>query len=180
MTNGLAGASLAPRRLRFDAVEPVRNRERLGWSLPGGWESDGTQALQEERRTDARLVQPGFECRVSWRQWLSAREQPVLIVNISRGGALIFLDEPPAPGRRLSLTLETPRQRASVPARVLEVRRTRQGQATVRIGFRRSWPYELFEAAVCGLSPVGPRSRPRSRPERSGPEAESQRDGSDA
>lgn len=174
MSNGLVTPALPPRRLRYDRVESAKARERLGWSLAVGTNGSGAQ---QDRRAEARVAAPGFVCRVAWRRWFATREQPVLIVNMSRGGALIFLDEPPPLGQRLWLALETPRQRVTVPARVLDVRRTRLGQAAVRIAFARKWPYDLFEAAVCGLPPIAPRSKPRA--ERRGPEAESPQERSD-
>jgi hypothetical protein len=82
-----------------------------------------------------------------------------LMINISRGGARVFLDTPPPRGRAVWVYLETPSERAVVKARVVEVRPTAQGQCSVRVAFRQPCPLAFFEAAVCGLAPANPRAR---------------------
>ncbi|MDR3637094.1 MAG: PilZ domain-containing protein [Isosphaeraceae bacterium] len=171
MPNGLATHSLnskGRRRLRYDRVDPASANSGLGWSLALGLTREATSASPGDRRTEARLEPTGFVCRLGGRRWFSLWQKDVLIINISRGGALVFLDEPPPSGRKLWLELETARRKVIVPADVLQVRRTRLGHAAVRIAFSRRWPYDLFETAVCSLPPVAPRSRRSAGPR--GPE----------
>jgi hypothetical protein len=173
MSNGLATRTPDPRtgrRLRHDRGGPRDAKLGLGWSLALGLGAEGGSLHPNCRRAEARRESAGFVCRLAVRGWFSAWGRDALIVNISRGGALVFLDEPPPARGKLALELETPRRKVSVPATALEVRTTRQGQAAVRIAFSRRWPYDLFEAAVCGLSPADPRSRRDARPQ--GPERE--------
>ena len=82
-----------------------------------------------------------------------------LLINISRGGALVFLDEMPPSRRSVWLYVETPDLSTVLKGKVLEVMTTRQGQCAVRLRFRESPPLALFDVAVCGLPAVDPKSR---------------------
>ena len=164
MSNGVAVPVLpgsSGRRLRYDRVDPSRPNRGLGWSLTAGLDVNGARSLPKDRRTEPRLEPARFVCRLRAQSWFSSWQQDALIINISRGGALVFLDEPPPGVRKLGLELRTPKRNVFVPAKALDVRRTRSGQAAVRIAFSRPWPYDLFETAVCGLAPARPCARPR-------------------
>jgi hypothetical protein len=112
-----------------------------------------------ERRAEERFDAPACWSGLGWRSWRGFRVRHALVINLSRRGALVFLDEPPPTHGRFWFYLETPRQKAVIPATTCEVRRTRLGQAAVRIMFSGRCPFDLFEAAVCGLPAVDPRFR---------------------
>jgi hypothetical protein len=183
MSNGLGIAARNRRdgsRFRYDPGDAGAVNRGLGWSLALGLRPPGEPVAAGERRAEARLApEPAaFVCRLVCQRWFSSWRREALVVNISRGGALVFLDAPPPSGGAIVLELETPRRKATVPARVLEVRPTRQGQAAVRIAFSRGWPYELLESAVCSLAPVRPRRRRTTDPR--GPEGDTSANWSNA
>ncbi len=123
----------------------------------GAWGRQPARA--EEKRSDAR--HDVEECRawVGWKTWRRFPIRHALMVNLSRGGALVFLDAPPPTDKPIWVYLETPGQKAVVKGKAVEIRETAAGQCTVRIAFETPCPYTVFEAAVCGLAPVDPRSR---------------------
>jgi hypothetical protein len=82
-----------------------------------------------------------------------------LVINISRGGAQIFLDAPPPSHKPVWLFLETPRDRKIVKAEVQQIRATADGQCMVHVEFAEHCPYAFFEAAVCGQTASNPRNR---------------------
>jgi hypothetical protein len=111
----------------------------------------------ERRRTPRYHV----ECLawVGWKTWRRFPMHDALLINISRGGALVFLDGPPPTDRDIWIFLETPGRNAVVKARVLEVQTTAQGQCAARVGFAEACPYVFFEAAVCGQHAADPKAR---------------------
>jgi hypothetical protein len=155
------GESPKVRRLRIDVggegavTEGAPGRGSLLRAF-GAWQGPAAA----DRRDEARYDHDRIECqaRVGWTTWRGARLTHALVVNLSRGGACVFLDAPP-PTARISVHLETPGHRAVVEARVLEVRQTARGQCTARIAFAAPCPFAVFEAAVCGQAPIDPRMR---------------------
>jgi PilZ domain len=154
----------APRRVRVDAGSDLATDRR---SLLGTF---GQRAFRvfvppasERRGTPRHQV----ECLawVGWKSWRRFTMNDALIVNLSRGGALIFLDEPPPRYRPVWVFLETPGQQTIVKAQVCAIQTTAQGQCSIRIVFDEPCPYAFFEAAVCGLTATNPRLRlaPRMR-----------------
>jgi hypothetical protein len=127
-----------------------------------------------ERRAEPRHQHVECLARVGWRTWRGFAMNDAVLIDLSRGGARVFLDAPPPRGRvrmrtrAVWLFLETPGSKAVVKARVLDLRPTAQGQYVVRVGFDEPCPYALFEAAVCGLAPADPKARlaPAPRPGR--------------
>jgi hypothetical protein len=113
-----------------------------------------------ERRTEPRQYHVECLAWVGWRIWRGFRMNDAVLVDLSRGGARVFLDSPPPRGRDLWLFLETPRHTAVVRGRALEVESIAAGQCVVRVELRDPCPYALFEAAVCGLHSTDPRTRP--------------------
>jgi hypothetical protein len=121
-------------------------------------------ALERRRAPRHQVV----ESRV-WLGWSHGpegfRSHSTLIINLSRGGAFVFLDVKPPKDQRVWICLGTPDPIGYVEARVVAIKVSRQGQCAVRLEFCEPCPYGFFEAAVCGL----PRSEPRSRPRLASP-----------
>ena len=117
-----------------------------------------TPAPVSERRVEERLP---VECHawIGWKTWRQFHMNNALMIDLSRGGARVFLDAPPPAGRSIWVFIETPKLNSVVPARVLDVRPTKTGQCVARIAFDEPCPYGVFEAAVCGLAPVDPKRR---------------------
>jgi hypothetical protein len=98
---------------------------------------------------------------VGWKSWRRFHMNDALLVNLSRGGASIFLDVPPPHDRPVWVFLETPSRRSVVKARVRDVQMTARGQCAARVAFDEPCPYAFFEAAVCGLAAANPKLRLR-------------------
>jgi hypothetical protein len=96
---------------------------------------------------------------VGWKSWRRFHMNDALVVNISRGGALVFLDAPPPTDRDVWVFLESPERNAVVKARVQQVQTTATGQCAAHVGFAEPCPYAFFEAAVCGQHAADPRAR---------------------
>jgi hypothetical protein len=128
----------------------------------GAW--GRTTGRGKDRRAEVRHDE--VECRawVGWRRWRRFPMSHALVINLSRGGAQVFLDTPPPPGAALWVFLETPSQTAVVKGRAVEVSLTAAGQCSVRVAFDTPCPFALFEAAVCGLAPIHPRMRAETTP----------------
>ena len=130
----------------------------------GAWGKRLKSVRAEERRTEDR--HDPFECKawVGWKTWRQFHMNSALVINLSRGGARIFLDTPPPPGKDLWVFLETPGQNAVVKGRAVEVVTVVGGQCTVRLAFSQPCPFAFFEAAVCGLAAANPRMRAAKSP----------------
>ncbi len=125
-----------------------------------------TPVRAEERRAEPRHDE--IECQ-AWAGWKTSRRfqmNDALIINLSRAGAQIFLDAPPPHPSNddLWLYLQTPGENAVVKARVLEIATTRGGQCAVGVSFREPCPFAFFEAAVCGLATIDPKTRAAKAP----------------
>ncbi len=114
----------------------------------------------KERRAEARLDRVECKAWVGWKSWRQFHMNTALVINLSRGGAQIFLDSPPPAGHDVWVFLETPDQNTVVKGRVLEVSPTAAGQCAVRIAFSQPCPFAVFDTAVCGLAPSNPKLRP--------------------
>ncbi len=117
-----------------------------------------------DRRADDRHRKVECQAWVGWKTFRRFHMNDALVINLSRGGAQVFLDTPPPDRKPVWVFLETPGQNAIVKARVLEFSTTPQGQCVIRVEFDEPCPYACFEAAVCGLAASDPRARV-SRPE---------------
>ena len=148
--------------LRGSDIAPGRGQPPARLRAPGDGPSPAA-ARAEERRAEVRHDQ--VECRawVGWKRWRRFPMSHALVINLSRGGAQVFLDAPPPPGTALWVFLETPGQTAIVKGRAVEVCLTAAGQCTVRVAFSKPCPFAFFEAAVCGLAGDPPEAaRPRA------------------
>jgi hypothetical protein len=120
----------------------------------------GSEApIPEERQTPRHQV----ECfaSIGWKSWRQFHLNDAVLVNLSRGGALVFADVAPPRDRPVWVFLKTPSRRSVVKARVREVEMTAQGQCAARVVFDEPCPYAFFEVAVCGLAAADPKLRPR-------------------
>lgn len=161
------------KRVRFDAGAATDRRPEPGQGSLlkafGAWGTRGAVksvirgltlvSPSPDRRAEARHHHVECLAWVGWKTWRRFHMNDTLVINLSRGGAKLFLDAPPPPRRPVWVYLETPEQRGVVKARVLEVQATRGGQYVVRVAFTEPCPYSFFEAAVCGLAPSNPRLR---------------------
>jgi hypothetical protein len=124
------------------------------------WERPASPAPPvTERRVEPRYHHVECLAWVGWKIWRGFRMNDALLINLSRGGARIFLDAKPPLGRPVWVFLETPGNAAIVKAEVREIETTPQGQCLARVGFLELCPYAVFEAAVCGLASADPRAR---------------------
>jgi hypothetical protein len=137
------------------------------WERPAGAErpSERLEAVTD-RRLEPRHHHVECLAWVGWKIWRGFRTKDAVLINLSRGGARIFLDEKPPTGRPVWVFLETPGNTAIIKAEVRDTETTRQGQCLVRVGFLEVCPYALFEAAVCGLASADPRARIAAAPPR--------------
>ena len=128
----------------------------------GAWGSRAARSAAvaaQERRVAPRHEQVECLAWVGWKTFRRFHMRDALVINLSRGGAQIFLDSPPAGKRPVWVFLETPGENAIVKARVVGLQTTPQGQCAIRVAFDEPCPYAVFEAAVCGLSPTNPTTR---------------------
>ncbi len=147
------GSDLAPGRGSLLRSFGVWDRKAPARVVP-----QANPASVSERRLEDRLP---VECHawVGWKTWRRFQMNDALMIDLSRGGARVFLDAPPPTGRSIWVFIETPKLNSVVQARVLDVQSTRTGQCVARIAFDEPCPYGVFEAAVCGLAPVDPKRR---------------------
>jgi hypothetical protein len=115
--------------------------------------------VAEERRAESRHTEVECQAWVGWKTWRRFRLTNALVVNLSRGGAQVFLDAPPPADATVWVYLETPSKKAIVKGQVREVCSTSGGQCVVRLQFSEPCPFAFFEAAVCGLAASNPRAR---------------------
>lgn len=76
------------------------------------------------------------------------------LMNISQGGALILVEEPPHRGESVWLRLAGPTPIEDVSAVVIETMRIGRGEHGVRVAFREPFPPEFYHAAMVGLEPL--------------------------
>ncbi|MGE3820355.1 MAG: PilZ domain-containing protein [Isosphaeraceae bacterium] len=112
-----------------------------------------------ERRSEARSQRPECHAWVSWKTFWKLNTRVALVIDMSRGGARIFLDEVPPSGRPFWVFLEVSAEKAVIRAEIREVERLSQGQCAIRVKFHDPCPYSLFETAVCGMAAADPRAR---------------------
>jgi hypothetical protein len=151
------------RKVRFDKIAPgadaPRAESRSLLSLFRLW--DG-QPTPERRRTPRHEVVESQVWLGWWRGAAGFLASSAVIINLSRGGAFIFLDERPPKDEPVWVCLGMPDPVGFVEARVVAIKTSRQGQCAVRLEFREPCPYGFFEAAVCGLPAADPRGRRRA------------------
>jgi hypothetical protein len=166
MTNELTLRGPKPieqRKVRIDRLapgaEPPRAESRSLLGLFRLWEGEPTA----ERRRSARHAVVESQAWLGWwRGEAGFRMQSAVIINLSRGGAFIFLDDRPPADQPVWIALGMPDPVGFVEARVVATQVARQGQCAVRLEFREPCPYGFFEAAVCGLPAADPRCRRRA------------------
>lgn len=116
--------------------------------------------------TEERRVMPrhkALKYRV-WLGWTRGNEayftNPARLVNISRGGALVSVSDPPPEGYPVWICIGEPEPSSCLEAVVLEVRSAGK-ECSVRLEFREPCPHEFFESAVCMVAPSQPRTGTR-------------------
>lgn len=150
------------RKVRFDKVAPDSVAARAeSRSLLGLFRLWGGKPTPERRNSPRREVVESQVWLGWWRGEAGFLASSAVIINLSRGGAFIFLDEPPPKDQAVWICLGMPDPVGFVEARVVAIKTSRQGQCAVRLEFREPCPYGFFEAAVCGLPASDPRSRRR-------------------
>jgi hypothetical protein len=150
------------RRIRFDSVAKgavvARAESR---SLLGLFRLWGDKPMEERRRTPRHEVVESQAWLSWWRGEKGFLASSAVIIDLSRGGAFIFLDIQPPKDQPVWISLGMPDPVGLVEARVVTVKMSRQGQCAVRLEFCAPCPYSFFEAAVCGMAPTDPRRRNR-------------------
>jgi hypothetical protein len=73
------------------------------------------------------------------------------LMNISYGGALLVVEQPPLKGQTVWLRLEVVIPIEDVCAVVVDAARIGRGEYGVRISFREPFPTGFYQAAVAGL-----------------------------
>src|SRR5262249_20480009 len=94
-----------------------------------------------------------------WLGWRHERDFVVVraeLMNISQGGALLVVEEPPLKGQHVWLRLAGPTPIEDVSAVVIETSRIGRGEHGVRIAFREPFPPEFYHAAIEGLGILPP------------------------
>lgn len=119
----------------------------------------GAKTVKTEHRAEPRHRHVECLTWVGWRIWRGFKMNDAVLIDLSRGGARVFLDSAPPQGGDLWLYLETPGEKAIIKARVCQAEVTSKGQCAIRVEFRTVCPYALFEAAVCGLHAANPKAR---------------------
>jgi hypothetical protein len=150
------------RRVRFDNVVHGAVAPRAECrSLLGLFRLWGEETGPDRRRAPRHEVVESQVWLGWWRGEAGFQSSSAVIINLSRGGAFIFLDEKPPKDLPVWISMGTPDPIGFVEARVIAVKMSRQGQCAVRLEFLAPCPYSFFEAAVCGLPPADPRERTR-------------------
>jgi hypothetical protein len=151
------------RKLRFDRIAPGSEAARAeSRSLLGLFRLWDDRPTPERRRTTRHEPVESQVWLGWWRGEAGFLASSAVIINLSRGGAFIFLDDEPPHDEPVWICLGMPDPVGFVEARVLGVQKSRQGQCAARLEFRTPCPYGFFEAAVYGLSAADPRARRRS------------------
>ena len=159
------------RRFRFDKGDRAKSEGTGGRaSLLSAFGIFGRPSPQPkpanipERRVTERVHHLECKAWVGWKKFRGFSMNNALLVDISRGGARIFLDNTPPAQQPVWVYLETPTNHAAVRARVVVSETTPQGQCMLRVEFEEHCPYDFFEAAVCGLAACDPRNRQGREP----------------
>ena len=144
---------------------PTPENGRL-WSLIWG----RVQAVTQERRGGMRHPAVSQDIWVGWATRNQFEALDGLLINISRGGALIVLRNRPPRDRPVWVYKEIASSVWSVRGEVVGFTPAPGGAFAVRFQFATPCPTRLCESAVCGsptvpaLSPNSPRSIPEFRP----------------
>jgi hypothetical protein len=150
------------RRFRFDSVATGGDAPRAeSRSLLGLFRLWGDKPTPERRRAPRHEAVESQVWLGWWRGAEGFQASRAVIIDLSRGGAFIFLDVQPPKNQPVWISLGTPDPVGFVEARVVAVKMSRQGQCAVRLEFREPCPYGFFEVAVCGMAPTDPRRRNR-------------------
>ncbi|MHC5536980.1 PilZ domain-containing protein [Singulisphaera rosea] len=157
--------NIGDRSVRFDpppCAEGEPSPESLGLlDLFRAWIRQSPQ----DRRSMPRHPAHDMEIWVGWKRKEEAFfASPARLVNISRGGALVSVTEPPPQGEMAWLYLGESDPTDCLQANVLEIKRTREGGSFARLAFGEPCPHKFFEAAVCKLPPLKAREVVRPRP----------------
>jgi len=109
-----------------------------------------TKPPQEGRRATRHAART----YVVWLGWWQAEHEffalTARLSNISRGGALIVVQQPPPENHPVWICLGTPEPDECLAAITLEVRTARRGECSIRLAFQEPCPSRFLEAAVCG------------------------------
>jgi hypothetical protein len=127
------------------------------------------RARPEDRRLMPRHEAAGHPV---WLGWWRGKEayfsNPARLLNLSRGGALLLVKDPPPEGQAVWLCVGEPEPTDCVEARVLEVRSARRRECQVRLEFREPCPHAFFESAICMIAPTRPRRGSKAASEDAG------------
>lgn len=127
------------------------------------------RARPEDRRTMPRHEASGHPVWLGWWRGTEAYfSNPARLLNLSRGGALLLVKDPPPEGQTVWLCVGEPEPTECVEARVLEVRSGRRQECQLRLEFREPCPHAFFESAVCMIAPARARRESKATREDTG------------
>jgi hypothetical protein len=166
MQNDVTSAQPKPiekRKVRFDRIAPGAEAPRAeNRSLLGLFRLWDPQPTAERRRSPRHEVVESQVWLGWWRGEAGFLASSAVIINLSRGGAFIFLDDEPPGDQPVWICLGMPDPVGFVESRVVAIKKSRMGQCAVRLEFKEPCPYGFFEAAVCGLPATDPKRRRRN------------------
>jgi hypothetical protein len=145
--------SFGEKSVRFDLTpKAAESPELTKGSLLDRFRGWMRQSHQERRRMPRHRA---FEYQV-WLGWERDKEAffatSARLVDVSRGGALIIVADPPPEGHTAWMCLGTLEPRDCVRATLLEVRTARRSECFVRLRFGEPCPHAFFDEAVCMLA----------------------------
>jgi hypothetical protein len=101
-----------------------------------------------ERRRFPRYLAARVSTRLSWWDDEGPRISPALLLDISRGGALVVAEATPPERHPAWVRLAGGAPGCWIEATVVQVEATPQGALMVRLAFREPCPDQLFQAAA--------------------------------
>jgi hypothetical protein len=123
-------------------------------SVPRAFPPQADKVVWDRRRSTRHLAR---EHRL-WLGWRRRGDFFVIaaeLVNISQGGALLLVDQPPDIRETVWLRLEGPSPIEDACALVIESARVGACEHSVRISFREPFPIAFYHAAIEGLEAIG-------------------------
>lgn len=119
-------------------------------SAPRAFPPQGDQVVWDRRRSTRHEARE-HRLWLGWRKHGDFFATAAELVNISQGGALLLVDEPPALRETVWLRLEGPSPIEDACAIVIDSARIGPGEHSVRISFREPFPIAFYHAAIDGL-----------------------------
>ncbi len=169
MWDDAGGAQPGPiekRRIRLDTVSTgsvaPRAEGRSFLKLFRLWGEGGVP--ESERRRSARHAVVEAQVWLGWkRPEAGFRTHPAILINLSRGGAYVFLDERPPRDQAVWICLGMPQPINYVEGRVVAIRTLKLGQCAAPARVPRALPLRFLRGRRLRTGPLRPQAtRPTS------------------